>query len=185
RDTGETQLCLRLQQGLTGARGEGRAFVLTTLVLVQRELESRSCPNWIRRCEATRLVASGRATDTSRLELAIPRRPDLAMPAGQGIVWRHVADGTVQPARVVLLHEVPDHPPRVLQAQRRLGADGLGFQRAVPALDLAIRLRIVRRRAHMVHPAQADKVLEIASDELRAVVADEARRRLGVFLLRL
>src|SRR5438093_5153085 len=98
-------------------------------VLVRRELESRSCPNWIRRCEASCPFALLGATEAGRLELAIPFRPDLRVSAGQAIVRRHVADRAVQPPSVVLLHAITDDPPRVLQVQRRLRAHRFGFQR--------------------------------------------------------
>ena len=91
-------------------------------VLVQRELESRSCPNWFGRGEVAHLVPPLGATDTGGLEFAIARFPDLGVPAGQAIVRRDVPTRAVQPAGVVLHHEVPDHPPRVLQVQRRLRA---------------------------------------------------------------
>src|SRR5437867_12194584 len=83
-------------------------------VLVQRELESRSCPNWFGRGEATHLPPLG-ATDAGGLEFAIACLPDLSVPAGQAIVRRHVSDRAVQPPGVVLLHEVADDPPRVRQ----------------------------------------------------------------------
>src|SRR5437667_6317910 len=54
-------------------------------VLVQRELESRSCPNWFGRGEATHLPPLG-ATDAGGLEFAIACLPDLSVPAGQAIL---------------------------------------------------------------------------------------------------
>ena len=130
-----------------------------------------------------RLGPSLGATDAGGLEFAIACLPDLGVPADQAIVRGHVPDRAVQPPGVVLLHEGADHPPRVLQVQRCLRAHRLGFQRAVPALDLPVRLRIVRRRADVVHATQADEVLEVPGDELRAVVTDQPGRRPGYFSL--
>src|SRR5437867_3895914 len=55
-------------------------------------------------------------------------------------------------------------------------SDTLAFQRLVPAFDLAVRLRIERRGPDVSHAAEADEFLEVAGDELRPVVRDDAGR---------
>src|SRR5262249_40101101 len=67
----------------------------------------------------------------------------------------------------------------VVQGQRRAGADALLLEEAVPALDLAGALGIVGRGLDMGHAAQADELLEVPGDELRAVVGEDPRRDPG------
>ena len=46
-------------------------------------------------------------------------------------------------------------------------------------LDLAVRLRVERRRSHVGHAAGPHERFEFLRDELRPVVADDPRRRAG------
>lgn len=48
------------------------------------------------------------------------------------------------------------------------------FRRAVPAFESAVGLRIVGAGAHMSGSHQTDELFEIAGQELRPVVADDA-----------
>lgn len=130
----------------------------------------------------TRLLAPVGAAYAGRLKLAISLRPDRGVPAREAIVRGYVADRAMQARGVVALHEGADYPARILQAERRLRSHGFGLQRAMPALHLAGRLRVVRRRADVIHPTDADELLKVPGDELRIVVADQARLRLRVFL---
>jgi hypothetical protein len=50
----------------------------------------------------------------------------------------------------------------------------------VPALDLAVRLWVVRRGAHVGHAGEPNELLEVLGDELRAVVRDDARSFVGI-----
>lgn len=43
----------------------------------------------------------------------------------------------------------------------------------MPALDLAVALRVIGAGAHVRHAAQTNEALELARDELRAIVADD------------
>src|SRR5262245_20005090 len=52
--------------------------------------------------------------------------------------------------------------------QRRAGADAILLQRPMPALDLAVALRVVRRRPGVRHATEPDERLEVVGDELRA-----------------
>src|SRR5438874_2349767 len=47
------------------------------------------------------------------------------------------------------------------------------------AFDLAVALGIVRRRLHMGHAAEADELLEVLGDELRAIVRDDPWGNIG------
>src|SRR5262249_55623077 len=58
-------------------------------------------------------------------------------------------------------------------------ADALLLEDAMPALDLAVALRVVRRGPRVRHAAEADELLEITGNELRAVVGDDPRRHAG------
>src|SRR5262245_23202772 len=65
---------------------------------------------------------------------------------------------------------------RILQRKRSFRTQALALERFVPAFDLAVRLRIIGRGLHVSHAAEADELLEVASDKLRAVVGDDPRR---------
>ena len=99
------------------------------------------------------------------------RRPPL-----QEVLGSHIADGAVQSNFVVVLHKRGDDPTGFFQRERRPRADRLRFQRFMPPLDLPVALGIIRRSAHMRHPRQANILLEVPRDELRAVITDDARR---------
>ena len=45
----------------------------------------------------------------------------------------------------------------------------------MPAFQLAVGLRVIGTGPDMGDPGQADELLEVAGDELRAVIADDAR----------
>ena len=47
------------------------------------------------------------------------------------------------------------------------------LSRAVPALDLAIALWVIRRCSHVRHAADPDELLEVPSYKLRTIVADD------------
>ena len=75
-----------------------------------------------------------------------------------------------------------DHCARLLGRRwasrpNRLTSDGL-----VPALDLAVGLRVVRRGPHVCHAGDADELLEVLGDELGSVVGDDTRPGLGMEL---
>jgi hypothetical protein len=87
---------------------------------------------------------------------------------------RDKSNGAVQAHGVVVIHVLFNQLARILFRQRCPWADAFSFERLVPTLDLAIGLRIVRRRSHMGHPGDANKLLEIPCDELRSVIGDNA-----------
>ena len=117
-------------------------------------------------------------------ELAVPLGEDLPLPPLQFGLGRDVADGGMQADRVVVLDELADDAACVVQGQRRPGADALFLEDTVPAFDLAVALRVVRRGAGVRHAAEADELLEIPGDELGAVVGDDAGRNAGELLPR-
>src|SRR5829696_3493945 len=73
-----------------------------------------------------------------RFELPVAFVEDRLLAALELGLRRDVADGAVQPHRVVMLDVPRHHTPRVLQSQRRLGADAVPLDGAVEAFDLAV-----------------------------------------------
>ena len=68
----------------------------------------------------------------------------------------------------------------IVERQRHLDADAIALEGFVPAFDLAVALRIVGRGLDVGHAGDADELLEVLGDELRAVVGDDAWRGAGV-----
>src|SRR5947209_707264 len=67
-----------------------------------------------------------------------------------------------------------DEPACIVQGQRHLGADAIPLDRAVEAFDLPVGLWIVRRGFNVSHAADADEFFEVLSDELGAVIGNDA-----------
>ena len=112
-----------------------------------------------------------------RVQLPIPLGLNLLLMPGEHVLWRDVAGGTVQADVVVMLHVTLYQAPCIFQRQRCSQPNALAFQRLVPALNLAVRLRIVRGGSDVRHARDANELLEITSNELRAIVGDDSRLR--------
>lgn len=56
------------------------------------------------------------------------------------------------------------------------------LDRAVVTLDLAVALWVVGTRTHMRHAANPYELLKVFADELGAIIRDDARRLVRVFL---
>ena len=91
------------------------------------------------------------------------------------VLGRDVAEGRVQAHGVVVFNEFADNAACIFQGQRRARADAFFLEDAMPAFDLAVALRIVRRGPRMRHAADANELLEIPGNELRAIVGDNTR----------
>jgi len=117
-------------------------------------------------------------------QLAVARGEDFRLPAGQLVGRRQVADRAVQADLVVVFHVTAYDPQRLVQGQRRIGANTLGLDGAVVALQLPIALRIVGTRAGMRQTAEADELLEVLAHELGTVVRDDPRVFAGKLLQR-
>src|SRR4051812_5810966 len=116
------------------------------------------------------LVALGAANPAqlpSGLEPAIALGPDRGPACGEEVGRRDVADRAVEPDGVVVLHESGDDSTRLVERRRLAGADGIGLDGLVVALELAVRLRAVRRRPDVRHAGEPDELLEVLRDELR------------------
>src|SRR5215471_17226494 len=84
------------------------------------------------------------------LQLPISLTMDLLLTAGEHVLRRDVANGTVQADVVVILHVALHQPARILQRQRRSRPDTLSFERFVPTFDFSVRLGIVRRSSDVL-----------------------------------
>src|SRR6516162_290185 len=125
----------------------------------------------LRLCKSL-LLGLGTSPGVGRRQFLLACGPDRLGPTGQLVGWRDLGDRALQSHRVVMVHELGDQPPSVLQAQRGLDPDAFSFQGLEPPLHLAIALGIKGRRPDVSHPADADKLLEVPGDELGAVVRD-------------
>src|SRR5258708_26191106 len=129
-------------------------------------------PGALRLCKSL-LLGLGASPGVGRRQFLLACGPDGLGPTGQLVGRRDLGDRAVQAHRVVMVHELGDQPPSVLQAQRRLDANALSFQGLEPPLHLAVALGIIGRCPDVSHSAYADKLLEIPGDELRAVIRDD------------
>src|SRR5260370_38900810 len=82
-----------------------------------------------------------------------------------------------------MLHITLYQAPCIFQRQRRSRPNALAFQRLVPALNLAVRLWIIRGGSDVRHARDANELLEITGNELRAIVGDDSRLRFRGLLL--
>src|SRR5579884_1644748 len=117
-------------------------------------------------------------------QFAVASGQNLLVPSVQFVVRRDVTDGRMQPNRVVVFDELGHDPSSVFQGQGGSRTDALFLEDAMPAFDLAIALRVIRRGPCVRHAADTDKLLEIPGDKLRAVVGDDSRRHAGELLPR-
>jgi len=109
-------------------------------------------------------------------EFAVAGGEDFLLPTFELVLGRDIAEGGVQADRVVVFDKPDDDPSRVVHGQGRPWADALFLEDAVPAFDLTVTLGVVRRRSGVGHAADADELLEVAGDELGAIVGDDPRR---------
>src|SRR3954453_19738968 len=140
-------------------------------------------PGALRPCKAL-LLGLGTPSGVGRRQFLLSCDLDRLGPTGQFVGRRDIGDRAGQAHRVVMVHELGDQPPSVLQAQRRLDPNALSFQGLEPPLHLAVALGIVWRRSDVSHAADADQLLEVPGDELRAVVRDDPGPLAGVLLAR-
>lgn len=82
---------------------------------------------------------------TGRLQFLITRRENLFVAALQFVFGGHESDLAVQAHLVVVRHELACDAPGVIERQRRSRSDAFGLERLVPALDLAVALRVMGR----------------------------------------
>ena len=112
----------------------------------------------------------GRATCARRSrQLVFARRVDRLGTAFELVLRSQVADRAVQPHVVVFADIVGNQATGISERDGALRADAFALERLVPALQLAVALGAEWRGTHMGHAHQADVLLEVLGDELRAV----------------
>src|SRR5690349_10698444 len=89
--------------------------------------------------------SSNRKLRLRLLQLPAAFRVDLLLTAGEHVLRRDVANGTVQADIVVMFHVALHQPTRILQRQRGSRPDALSYERFVPTFNFSVRLGIVRR----------------------------------------
>lgn len=80
----------------------------------------------------------------------------------QSVLGRHIADGAVEPDRVVVLDELGGGGLSLIDVQGSFDPKAVTLERAVPALDLAVAFRVMRRSPHVGQLSDADELLEDA-----------------------
>ena len=98
---------------------------------------------------------------------------DGGSPAEVGIGGCDVAEAIVVAAMVVMIDEGIDLVFEVTRQVIVLQQDAI-FQRLVPALDLALGLRVMRGAADMGHAALLEPIRQIAGDVGRTIVAEQS-----------
>ena len=102
---------------------------------------------------------------SGEFEFTISLVPDHLLTSSEPIGWSDVADGAVQAFSVVVVEEGVEPDLGFGLGGRREAADDFGLGRAMKALDLAVRLRVRGRCAHVAHPCDSDEGLEVLGDE--------------------
>ena len=82
------------------------------------------------------LLASG-------FELFVAGREDFVVAAVEAIERGEIANRTVKTDGIIMADKGGHDPFSILQAERSFGADGLLFQGAMEAFELAVALRVV------------------------------------------
>ena len=92
-----------------------------------------------------------------------------------------VTDGGMESDVVVVIDEFGDEALSLLEVEGGAGADAIGFEGFMPALDLAVGLGVVGGGFDVGEPGKPDEFLEVFGNELRAVIGDDARFVMGIF----
>ena len=105
-------------------------------------------------------------------EFFIARQMNEGVFAGETVPGTDIADGRVQALVVIVFNEVPGDAFGIVERERGLGADGLGFQGLMEALNLAVGLRVVRAGHDVARLPLIDKDPELSGFVLGALVGD-------------
>jgi len=93
-----------------------------------------------------------------------------------------VAEGAVEPNLVVVGDEVADDAASLLDVPWSLVPELFVLERAVPAFQFAVALRVVGARADVGDAGQADELFKVLGDELGPIVGDDPGLLARVFL---
>ncbi len=105
-------------------------------------------------------------------KLLIPLFENHLVSACQFVCRGDEADRAMEPDSVVMRDVLCHKSPGIVKGKRRFGSDAFSFERFVKAFQLAVRLRIIRRRSYVRHARQPDEFFEVLGNELRTVVRD-------------
>ena len=92
-------------------------------------------------CEGGGLLSLEFAGFASGFEFLVAGLEDGGVAAGQAIGRGNVAQGAVEAGGVIMIDELADDALGVLKGERGFGPDGVLFEGAMEALQLAIALR--------------------------------------------
>jgi len=97
---------------------------------------------------------------------------DAFSPAEVGVCGRHIAQAFVVSLVIVMLDERLDLGFEITGQEVVFQQDAV-LQGLVPALDLALRLRVERRAANMAHVISLDVFRQLTRDIARAIIAEQ------------
>jgi len=92
------------------------------------------------------------------------------------ILGGDIPDGAVKADGVIVLDELADKTFCILERKGCTRPEAAALEGLMPALYLAVALRVIRRSPQMSHPAETNEHLEIPGDELGTVVGDNPGR---------
>ena len=140
--------------------------------MVCRVQERRLRSIWGERLGSLRVVAQAAIYEGLTLD-AFPLDQDPFAASEVDVSGREVAEALMSSGMVVGFHEGGN--PR-FQFAGQVGVFGQGavLERLVPALDLALRLRMARRTADVGHASASEPVGQVAGDAARLVVGEQA-----------
>lgn len=120
-------------------------------------------------------MSSGLAALSSQFQFPIPAVMDFRGASGKHVGWREIANRAVYSDVVVMLNKGINPCSGFVQRPRRSRSDAFLLEASLESLQLSIALWVVRARLDMGQAKQAEKHLEVFGNELRAIIADDAR----------
>ena len=94
--------------------------------------------------------------------------------SGIDVSWREVADALVVSAVVIVIDEAADPGLKVAGQEVVLEQDAV-LHRLMPALDLALRHRVIGRSAHVFGVLLVEPRAQVARDVARSVIRQQPR----------
>jgi hypothetical protein len=116
------------------------------------------------------------------LEFFIALLPDEGGATFEKIVWSDVPESAVQAYPLVMVNKPRDNATSVLGGVRGGRTNGVGFERLMPPLQLAVGLGVVGRGPDVGHAWDSEEFFEVLGNKLGSVVADDSRAGLGELL---
>jgi hypothetical protein len=127
------------------------------------------------------LVAFGFTGFSGLEDFLVASGKDGLFSTGKFVSWGDVANRRVKAHGVVVFDEVSNQATSVLEVQGDSWADTIILKGLVPSLEFSVALGVAGRGAHMGQTDDADKLLEIAGNKVRAVIGDDSRFGVRIF----